>query len=120
MTDTSREALIKELRQAHSAHTDEGPTAFSDAADMLEADAQEIEGWKADQKENMHNQCELQNQINVLKAQQVAVPAGYALAMAVLQSSLYQFLDDVERAECDALIAVAQGAKPCTPKRIDA
>lgn len=50
----------------------------------------------------------------VLQEQQVEVPPGYALAMAVLQSSLYQFLDDVERAECDALIAAAQGAKPET------
>lgn len=50
------------------------------------------------------------------QAQQVAVPAGYALAMAVLQSNLYQWLDDVERAECDALIAAGQppqGDKPC-------
>jgi len=39
MTDTSREALIRELRSAHAGHSDEGPSTFSDAADMLEADA---------------------------------------------------------------------------------
>jgi len=44
------------------------------AADMLAADAQEIAGWRADQKENLSNQMELQKQINDLKAQQVAVP----------------------------------------------
>jgi len=38
MTDTSREALIRELRSAHAGHSDEGPSTFSDAADMLEAD----------------------------------------------------------------------------------
>lgn len=33
-----REALvIAELRQSHAGHTDEGPSTFSDAADLLEA-----------------------------------------------------------------------------------
>jgi len=38
MTDTSREALIRELRCAHAVQSDEGPSTFSEAADMLEAD----------------------------------------------------------------------------------
>jgi len=33
---------------------------------------------------------------------------GRALAMRVLQSDLYAKLDDLERAECDALIAAPQ------------
>jgi hypothetical protein len=32
--------LITKLRQAHAGHTNEGPSTFSDAADMLEALAQ--------------------------------------------------------------------------------
>jgi len=38
MTDTSREALIRELRCVHAVQSDEGPSTFSEAADMLEAD----------------------------------------------------------------------------------
>ena len=33
---------IKELRQAHAGHTNEGPSTFSDAADLLEALAQPV------------------------------------------------------------------------------
>lgn len=32
-------------------------------------------------------------------------PIGFALAMRVLQSALYHELDDLERSECDALVA---------------
>lgn len=32
-------------------------------------------------------------------------PFGYALAMRVLQSDLYRKLDDIERGECDEMIA---------------
>ena len=39
-----------------------------EAADALEKQQAEIEGWKADQKENLANQCELQAEINALKA----------------------------------------------------
>ena len=43
--------LITELRQAHAGHTNEGPSTFSDAADMLEALAQPeqepLEYWNA-------------------------------------------------------------------------
>jgi len=42
MTDTSRKALIRELRCAHAVQSDEGPSTFSDAADMLKADALQI------------------------------------------------------------------------------
>jgi hypothetical protein len=34
MTDTPK--LIKELRQAHTGHADEGASTFSEAADLLE------------------------------------------------------------------------------------
>ena len=64
MKDTSREALIAKLRYAHTRRFVSGLSIFSNAADMLEADAQEIEGWKADQKENLANQVALQEQIN--------------------------------------------------------
>lgn len=37
-------------------------------------------------------------------------PTGFALAMRVLQSDLYAQLDDIERGECDALIAAGQQA----------
>ena len=40
-------------------------------------------------------------------------PVGWKLAMRVLQSDLYQLLDDEERAECDALCA----ANPTFPKK---
>lgn len=42
-----------------------------------------------------------------------AVPDGYALAMAVLQSDLYNQLDDLERAQCDAMLSAAP--KPQEP-----
>jgi hypothetical protein len=35
---------------------------------MLQAQAAEIEGWKADQKENLRNQCDLQAEINRLRS----------------------------------------------------
>lgn len=35
------ELVIAELRQAHAGHTNEGPSTFSDAADLLEALAQQ-------------------------------------------------------------------------------
>lgn len=38
--------------------------------------------------------------------------SGYALAMAVLQSDLYHKLDDLERAECDAMLAATPTAEP--------
>ena len=37
---------------------------------------------------------------------------GFALAMRVLQSDLYQQLDEVERAECDELIDAGK-QRPC-------
>ena len=74
MTDTSREAIIAKLRYAHTRRFVSGLSIFSNAADMLEADAQEIEGWKADQKENLANQVALQEQINALEPQKVEVP----------------------------------------------
>lgn len=70
-----RAELIRELRSRIVGD----PFPLMDrAADMLEADAQEIEGWKADQKENLGNQVELQGRINDLQAQQVAVTAWKA------------------------------------------
>ena len=45
------ELVIAELRQAHAGHTNEGPSTFSDAADLLEALAQPeqepLEYWNA-------------------------------------------------------------------------
>ena len=35
--------VIAELRQAHAGHTNEGPSTFSDAADLLEAMAQPVQ-----------------------------------------------------------------------------
>lgn len=63
-------------------------------------------GWKAIMPDKPCFVCNMKTEALLL-----AAPTGYALAMAVLQSSLYQFLDDVERAECDALIAAAQAAQ---------
>lgn len=61
-----------------NAFTEENRNFYKSMKDMLEADAQEIEGWKADQKENLCNQVELQGRINDLKAQQLAVTAWKA------------------------------------------
>jgi hypothetical protein len=36
---TERKELIASLREVHRGHTDEGPSTFSEAASMLEADA---------------------------------------------------------------------------------
>ena len=96
-----RAALIKRLRT----ETWSGFQAMaSQAAAMLEADAREIEGMECDYTDQVMRAIAAE----VKLAQQVAVPLGYALAMAVLQSSLYQWLDDVERGECDALVAAGQ------------
>ena len=40
-----------------------------ECADALEKQQAEIEDWKEDQKENLRNQCDLQAEINTLKAQ---------------------------------------------------
>lgn len=73
---SERAELIAGIKHelAEFAHNKTLETLLLDAANMLEADTQEIAGWKADQKENLRNQVELQRQINSLKAQQVAVP----------------------------------------------
>jgi len=41
----------------------------SQAAALLRSQAAEIEGWKADQKENLRNQCDLHAEIERLKAE---------------------------------------------------
>jgi len=74
-----RAALIEKLaivvdRMKHGDAGIDSIRLVSDAMGMLAADAQEIEGWRADQRENLSNQVELQKQIIDLKAQQVAVP----------------------------------------------
>ncbi len=75
-----REALIKRLcKAANYLHGTPGMALLKEAADMLAADAQEIAGWSADQKENMDAMCDMQKEINDLKAQQVAVPQGWKL-----------------------------------------
>ena len=104
-----RAEFIKKLR-------DHGPIEkaglYLDAADMLEADA---EAYKQGRYDEQMAQGPSQAEWDAMEAQQVAVPAGYALAMAVLQSDLHFRLDHLERTECDALIAAGQsqqGAKP--------
>lgn len=60
-TSDERAELIARLDEASSpgwTH-EEIDELCGKAADMLDADAKEIEGWKADQKENLKNQCDL-------------------------------------------------------------
>jgi len=75
-----REKLISWQHDRAKKYTSQGYPELANfatkTADMLAADAQEIAGWREDQKENLKNQMELQAKINDLKAQQVAVPQG--------------------------------------------
>ena len=88
------------------------------AIEMLEADAQEIAGWKADQKENLSNQVALQGQINGLKAQQVAVPTGWALVPIEPTPAILDAMSSSgwKTACYKAMLAAAQGVKLVTKK----
>jgi len=67
----------------------------------------EIEGWKADQKENLCNQCELQMQINTLRS-----AAQQALeALEELRYSSTTFKADKLYAEAKAAITAALESK---------
>lgn len=51
------------------------PAKVIELLDALEAQAREIDGGKKDQRENLSNQCELQAEVNTLKAELVAIRA---------------------------------------------
>jgi len=107
----------KELR-ADVAHKDKVIEQYSDEARKLFAELTElrtalaerdteIEGWKADQKENLCNQCELQMQINTLRS-----AAQQALeALEELRYSSTTFKADKLYAEAKAAITAALESK---------
>jgi len=115
MTDTIREELIYWLRERSMW---DGMIKLIDAANMLKADAERIAGYKEDQRELMSQMCDMQEDINELKAkqvhmleanareieaeeklaQQVAVPAGWYQLDAQLAAILGE-IDMIQRTE---------------------
>jgi len=77
MTDTSREALIAALRDRHL-KTDTREVMLK-AADMLESDATELTRLRDLARDAANAATQLQKQVLAHKAQQVAVPVGWAL-----------------------------------------
>jgi len=59
-------AILDECLGGPATLTTREATAIKDAADMLTADEQEIQGWREDQRENLNNQVKLQKIINDL------------------------------------------------------